>query len=197
MTTREKAQSILLAGVGGQGILKASDIICTAIMYEGLDVKKSEVHGMAQRGGSVTSHVRYGEKVFSPVAARGEVDVFASFELLESLRYIEYLKHSSKVILNNFRVNPPAVNLGVMDYPENVPQLWRERVAQVGVVDARSMAKEAGNFRAENVVMVGVLARMLPVKKETWERVLEEFFPGTLKDVNLKAFYLGYRFSPA
>lgn len=192
MSGKNRVQSILLAGVGGQGILKASDIICTALMYEGMDVKKSEVHGMAQRGGSVTSHLRYGEKVFSPVAGRGEVDFLVAFELLESLRYIDYLMPFSKVILNDFRVNPPSVNMGQMEYPEGIKEFFQEKFSSVSVINARELARQAGNFRSENVVLIGVLARLLPVRMEIWERVLFESFPEELKEINLKAFHSGY-----
>jgi indolepyruvate ferredoxin oxidoreductase beta subunit len=193
MTEREKAENILLAGVGGQGILKASDIICQAIMEAGWDVKKSEVHGMAQRGGSVTSHVRYGAKVFSPVTGKGEVNVLVSFELLEALRYIDYLNSNSKVILNDYRVNPPAVNLGNMKYPENVFELLQGKVAIVSIVSARSLAREAGSVRAENMVMVGALASWLPLERNIWYKVINEFFPPSLISINLRAFDLGYQ----
>ncbi|MCX7982069.1 MAG: indolepyruvate oxidoreductase subunit beta [Syntrophales bacterium] len=197
MERKDKVRRLLLAGVGGQGILKASDMICTALMYEGLDVKKSEVHGMAQRGGSVTSHVLYGSKVFSPVAGRGEVDILIAFEILESLRYINYLKPTSKVILNDFRINPPVVNLGIMKYPEHIEDIWKEQVTSLEVIKAREIARKAGNFRSENVVMVGILARHLPVKREIWERVINESFSEDLRDVNIRAFQLGYSALPS
>src|SRR5512139_868060 len=113
-------KSVLLAGVGGQGIIRASDILCLVIMAAGFDVKKSEVHGMAQRGGSVTSHVRYGKKVYSPLAPKGGVDILVAFERLEALRNLDYVKPNGRVIMSELELYPPAVNLGVATYPEGV-----------------------------------------------------------------------------
>ncbi|HEX7504524.1 MAG TPA: indolepyruvate oxidoreductase subunit beta, partial [Syntrophales bacterium] len=115
-----KVKSLLLAGVGGQGILLASDIICKVMMDKGYDVKKSEVHGMAQRGGCVTSHVRYGKKVYSPLARKGDIDMIVSFEKLESLRYLDYLKSGGMVLVNDEEIYPPSVNLGDADYPNDI-----------------------------------------------------------------------------
>nr|HPQ61232.1 indolepyruvate oxidoreductase subunit beta [Syntrophales bacterium] len=122
----DRIRSILIAGVGGQGVLKASDILSAVIIEAGLDVKKSEVHGMAQRGGCVTSHVRYGKRVFSPLARKGDVDVLLSFEKLETLRYLDYLNDEGRVIINDLEVYPPSVNMGEAEYPENVIDLVRD-----------------------------------------------------------------------
>ncbi len=189
---KEEATSILLAGVGGQGIIRASDILSSVLMNAGWDVKKSEVHGMAQRGGSVTSHVRYGEKVFSPVAGKGEVTFFVSFELLESLRYIDYLNHNCKVFLNDYRLPPPAVNLGVMPYPNRIDALLKAHFRYVEVINARLLAHKVGNVKTENMVLVGCLAPYLPVKHETWIDVLTQHFAPAIRDINVQAFNAGF-----
>jgi indolepyruvate ferredoxin oxidoreductase beta subunit len=184
-------KSILLAGVGGQGILRASDIISLALMSYGYDVKKSEVHGMAQRGGCVTSHVRYGEKVYSPLAAKGGVDILMSFEKLETLRYLDFLKRTSRVLINDEEIFPPAVNMGDAVYPGNIPEIVGKRFSHVKLVDASVLASRAGNPRTANTVMIGVLSSYLDVMPEVWEDVLRKSFPEKLLRVNLDAFKLG------
>lgn len=189
---KEEATSILLAGVGGQGIIRASDILSSVLMNAGWDVKKSEVHGMAQRGGSVTSHVRYGKKVFSPVAGKGDVTFFVSFELLETLRYIDYLNHNCKVFLNDYRLPPPAVNLGVMPYPNRIDALLKAHFRYVEVINARLLAHKVGNVKTENMVLVGCLAPHLPVKHEIWIDVLAQHFVPAIRDINVQAFNAGF-----
>jgi indolepyruvate ferredoxin oxidoreductase beta subunit len=189
---KDKAtKSILLAGVGGQGILRASDIISLALMAAGYDVKKSEVHGMAQRGGSVTSHVRYGEKVYSPLAARGSVDIILSFEKLETLRYIDYLKKNAFVLINDEAVFPPAVNMGIASYPENIPEIVGKVFKKVKVVEASALAEQAGEARTANTVMIGAVSNFLDVSLEVWEGVIEKSFPERMVEFNIKAFMLG------
>lgn len=148
-------KGILIAGVGGQGILLASDILCQVMLTSGLDVKKSEVHGMAQRGGSVTSHIRFGHKVYSPIARRNDVDILVSFEKMDTLRYLDFLKPEGTVIINSEELYPPAVNLGDAVYPENVVEIVRQRFGIVKVVDAKDLADRAGNARAVNTVLLG------------------------------------------
>ena len=189
-----KVKSILLAGVGGQGILLASDIICKVMMEKGYDVKKSEVHGMAQRGGCVTSHVRYGKKVYSPLAKKGDVDLIVSFEKLESLRYLDYLKPSGMVIVNDEEIYPPSVNLGDADYPKGIYESIRAQFGQdsVKVIPGPELAAKAGNRRAVNTVMLGAISRFIPeVSPEEWKRVLGEVLPEKLVKDNLKAFDMG------
>ncbi len=189
---KDKAtKSILLAGVGGQGILRASDIISLALMAAGYDVKKSEVHGMAQRGGSVTSHVRYGEKVYSPLAARGSVDIILSFEKLETLRYIDYLKKNAFVLINDEAVFPPAVNMGIASYPENIPEIVGKVFKKVKVVEASALAEQAGEARTANTVMIGAVSNFLDVSLEVWEEVIGKSFPERIVEFNIKAFMLG------
>jgi indolepyruvate ferredoxin oxidoreductase beta subunit len=192
METRVK--SLLLAGVGGQGILLASDIICKVMMDKGYDVKKSEVHGMAQRGGCVTSHVRYGEKVYSPLAKKGDVDMIVSFEKLESLRYLDYLKTGGMVLVNDEEIYPPSVNLGDADYPKEVYESLRSQFGpdRVKVIAGPELAAQAGNRRAVNTVMLGAISRFIPgISPDDWKKVLSEVLPEKNVKANLKAFDLG------
>jgi indolepyruvate ferredoxin oxidoreductase, beta subunit len=184
-------KSVLIAGVGGQGILRASDIFSRVIMAAGLDVKKSEVHGMAQRGGCVTSHVRYGVKVYSPLARKGDVDILVSFEKMDTLRYLDYLKEDGSIIMNTEELYPPAVNLGEAMYPTDVIAMIKELPYQVKVVDATALALQAGNVRAGNTVLLGALSGYLSLSAETWEKVLKESFPPKLIETNIEAFRLG------
>jgi indolepyruvate ferredoxin oxidoreductase beta subunit len=186
-----EVRSILMAGVGGQGILRASDILCMVMMEAGVDVKKSEVHGMAQRGGCVTSHVRYGSKVYSPIERKGNVDILLAFEKLESLRYLDYLKPDSRIIVNDLELYPPAVNLGDMAYPEQAIDLVKSTFKTVKVVKAHEIARKAGNMRAENTALLGVLSTWLDLEIAMWEKIIWEVFPKKVVDANLKAFHLG------
>ena len=147
-----EVKSILFAGVGGQGILRASDIICEVIMEAGLDVKKSEVHGMAQRGGCVTSHVRYGKKVYSPLAESGSIQTLISFEKMEALRYLNLLTKDAAIIVNTEEIYPPAVNLGEASYPEDVILFLKDNYGKVISFDAARLAQKAGNIKTANVV---------------------------------------------
>lgn len=184
-------KSILLAGVGGQGILRASDILCLAFMAAGLDVKKSEVHGMAQRGGCVTSHVRYGSRVYSPIAKKGDVDILVSFEKLETLRYLDYLKADAVVIINEEEIYPPSVNLGESIYPSNIVEQISKYFKGVRCIDALDIARRAGNVRAVNTALLGALSNNLKITDDVWNRVLQESFPEKALKANLQAFNLG------
>jgi indolepyruvate ferredoxin oxidoreductase beta subunit len=189
-----RVKSLLLAGVGGQGILLASDIICKVMMNKGYDVKKSEVHGMAQRGGCVTSHVRYGEKVYSPLARKGDADMIVSFEKLESLRYLDYLKTGGMVLVNDEEIYPPSVNLGDADYPRDVYESLRSQLGpdKVKIIAGPELAAKAGNRRAVNTVMLGAISRFIPeISPEVWKKVLSEVLPEKNVKANLKAFDLG------
>ena len=186
-----ETKGILLAGVGGQGVLRASDILCRVFMAAGLDVKKSEVHGMAQRGGCVTSHVRYGEKVHSPLAKKNDIDVLVSFEQMDTLRYLDYVKESGTIIINTEKIYPPAVNLGEVPYPANVAETVHRFFTKVVPVDAAALALRAGNIRAVNTVLLGALSSCLNLSLRLWEKVLQESFPTKLIGANRKAFRLG------
>ena len=185
-------RNILLAGVGGQGILLASEIICKVMMASGYDVKKSEVHGMAQRGGSVTSHVRYGKKVFSPTAGKGDVNVLISFEKLETLRYLDFLKPDGLIIINDTELYPPSVNLGEVSYPQDIVETVKKHFKTVKVVNASDIAAKAGNIRAANTAMLGVLSVFIDtIGVDIWEDVLRKSFPERVIKANLDAFNLG------
>lgn len=186
-----ETKSILLAGVGGQGVLRASDILSRVFMESGLDVKKSEVHGMAQRGGCVTSHVRYGEKVHSPLAKKDDVDILVSFEKMDTLRYLDYVRSNGTVIINEEEINPPAVNLGDVSYPSNVGEIVGRFFSNVVQVNALSIALQAGNIRAVNTALLGTLSSCLGLSADVWEKVLRDSFPPKLVDINLEAFRLG------
>lgn len=191
MTMKNTTKTILLAGVGGQGILRASDILSMALMASGFDVKKSEVHGMAQRGGCVTSHVRYGEKVYSPIAKKGSVDILLSFEKLETLRYLNYIKPGARIILNEEELFPPSVNLGEADYPKDVVETTKKYFKNVLSINATALAFQAGNIRTANTVMIGVVSRYMDVTLKTWGKILNDAFPKKLVAVNMTAFELG------
>lgn len=191
MAHSNQLMTILLAGVGGQGILRASDILCLAMMEAGLDVKKSEVHGMAQRGGCVTSHVRYGQKVYSPIAQKGDIDILISFEKLETLRYLDFMKTGGRIIINEREIYPPSVNLGEATYPANIIEIAENIFRYVKVVNATNIAINAGDIRTENTAMLGVLSCYLQLNLSTWEKVIRKSFPQKAIEANLKAFHLG------
>ncbi|MBN2542498.1 indolepyruvate oxidoreductase subunit beta [bacterium] len=185
-------KSIFITGVGGQGILLASELLTSVAMREGYDAKKSEVHGMAQRGGSVISAVKFGEKVYSPLIAQAEADVLLSFEKLEALRYIKYLAPGGKVIVNTQEIFPGPVSAGLMDYPKDIEDKIKEYAEEAIFIDGLSIAKEVGNVRTVNVVLLGATSYFLPFKKETWKEMIEGNVPPKTIEVNLQAFDKGY-----
>ncbi|MBW2559135.1 MAG: indolepyruvate oxidoreductase subunit beta [Deltaproteobacteria bacterium] len=187
----ESVKSVLLAGVGGQGTIMASDILSAVMISAGFDAKKSEVHGMAQRGGCVSSHVRFGSKVYSPLAAKGDVDILVSFEKLETLRYLEYLKIDGKVIINNEEIYPPSVNLGETAYPDDAIDFVKKHFKDVKVVDATAMALRSGDKRMANTAILGVLSSWLDIEAGIWEDVLRKRFPPKILEGNINAFRLG------
>jgi len=186
-----KVKSILFAGVGGQGILRASDIMCMAMMEAGFDVKKSEVHGMAQRGGCVTSHVRYATKVYSPLAEAGSIETLVSFEKMESLRYLKFLSKDASIILNTEEIYPPAVNMGDAEYPDDVIGFLNKNYPKVIAFNAAELAQKAGNIKAANVVLLGAVSNLMNVEKSVWENVIKKSFPQKLVKLNLDAFQMG------
>ena len=187
----KKTGNILFCGVGGQGILLASEITSSALIMAGLDVKKSEVHGMAQRGGSVVAHLRYGEKVYSPLIEPGSADISVAFEVLEALRYLPYLNKESKVIVNTQKILPSPVSTGVDTYPPDVIDQLRHKGLAVFPVDAFEIARNAGETRAVNMVLVGALSAFLPVGEDIFLRVIEERIPEKIRKVNTEAFLKG------
>jgi len=183
--------NILLVGVGGQGILLASEILSETFMLAGFDVKKSEIHGMSQRGGSVVSHVRFGEKVFSPIVPEGEGDILFGFELMETLRALPLLRKGGKVVANDLRIPPSSVLMGKAAYPENVDGRIREKFPDFLLVDGQGLALKAGNARAANTVLLGAVSRRIDVAEEYWLQALERMVPAKALEVNRKAFMLG------
>lgn len=183
--------NILFCGVGGQGILLASELTAYALLAEGLDTKKSEVHGMAQRGGSVEAHMRYGKKVYSPLIEPGTADILVSFEELEAMRYLPYLNKKSIAIVNTQQIPPLVVAAGQMAYPENLLTDMRAMGIEVVPVDGFGLAQKAGNAQAANVVLVGALSNFLPIPEKTFLQVIEERVPAKFLKVNLTAFAAG------
>ncbi len=185
-----KTTSIMIVGVGGQGTLLASKLLGNVLLSQGYDVKVSEVHGMSQRGGSVVTYVRFGEKVYSPVVDLGEADYILSFELLESARWIGYLKKGGRLITNTHRTPPMPVITGAAEYPSNIEARLRE-LADVTALEAMPLAEQAGSAKAVNVVLVGVLSRSMDIPEEKWLRAIEETVPPKFAELNRRAFLLG------
>ena len=184
-------KSIMLVGVGGQGTLLASRILGNTLLSQGYEVKVSEVHGMSQRGGSVVTYIKYGDKVYSPVIEKGEADVIVSFEELEAARWLPYLKKGGKIITNTQQVEPMPVITGAMAYPEDIIEKIRAKGADITALDALSLANEAGSSRAVNVVLMGVLSKMTDIPADAWKKALEECVPAKALEINRKAFALG------
>jgi len=183
---------IVICGVGGQGIILASDILSLVAMEEGYDVKKSEVHGMAQRGGSVISNCVFGEKVYSPLIGLGEGDILLAFEKLEALRSLPYLKKNGKMIVNDYERLPITVASGNVTYPENIIKTLKKRIKNLIYVDGVKIAARLGNISTTNVVLLGVLARFLPFKQENWFSVIEKRVPKKTVEINKTAFLSGF-----
>jgi indolepyruvate ferredoxin oxidoreductase beta subunit len=182
--------NVMIAGVGGQGSILASELLALAAMAAGHDVKQGEFHGVAQRGGTVFSHVRFGDRVYSPLAPRGGVDYLVALELLEALRYAHYVKPGGTIIVNDHRVEPVRIG-DERPYPENAFEFLRERGFEVVVVEATARARELGNHRAANVLLLGTLAKRLAIPAEVWERTLEERVPEKYLQLNKAAFGIG------
>ncbi|MRR52918.1 MAG: indolepyruvate oxidoreductase subunit beta [Deltaproteobacteria bacterium] len=187
----ERVINILLVGVGGQGILLASEILSETFMLAGYDVKKSEIHGMSQRGGSVVSHVRYGREVFSPLVPEGEGDILFGFELMETYRYLPLLKKGGSVVVNDLEIAPSSVLMGKEAYPQGLAEKIRAQFPDFLLVDGQGLAREAGNLRAANTVLLGAVSRRLDIAGEYWLQALEKMVPAKALDVNRKAFQLG------
>jgi indolepyruvate ferredoxin oxidoreductase beta subunit len=189
--SNDRVYNVLIVGVGGQGIILASDVLGRAAARHGYDVKKNEIHGMAQRGGSVSSHIRFGKTVSSPIIKMGEADVLLSFEQIETLRYFSYLSEKGKVIVNDQKILPPAVFTGKQEYPADVIGKIKEKVPDAVVVDGAAVASEIGNPRVANVIFLGILSKYLDIPAESYEEVLKESLKPKLVDINLKAFHQG------
>ena len=191
----QQTGNILFSGVGGQGILLASEITVYALLLSGYDAKKSEVHGMAQRGGSVTAQLRYGKKVYSPLIEPGCADIQMAFEMMEAVRYLPFLHKGSKVIVNTQKILPPSVATGQAEYPHDVLHHLTERDIVVVPVDAFDIAREVGEIKTANVVMVGALSVFLPIEPAIYEEVIRTRVPERFRDINLQAFAAGRKVS--
>ena len=183
--------NIRLAGVGGQGILVASELLCDVLLESGFDVKKSEIHGMAQRGGTVNSDVRFGEKVYSPIIPSGEVDILLAFERMEALRYLPSLRKGGVVIVNEQKILPSSVASGKMEYPADIEDHVKARTDRLVGIDALSLAREAGSVRGVNVCLLGVLSAFMEIGEPVWESAITERFTNKGLEANLRAFALG------
>lgn len=184
-------KNIMIAGVGGQGTLLASKLLGSLLIGQGYDVKVSEVHGMAQRGGSVVTYVRYGERVASPIIDRGEADILVAFELLEAVRWAEYLRPEGVLIANTQQILPMPVITGAAVYPEDLAERLREGCGRAVLVDALAPAEEAGSAKAVNVVLMGILSTVLGIPEAAWMAALEKQLKPALVEMNKKAFYIG------
>ena len=188
----KNGKSVMIVGVGGQGTLLASRLLGAAMVAEGYDVKVSEVHGMSQRGGSVVTYVRYGEKVYSPIIEEGEADIILAFEQLEAARYLPYLKKGGTVVVNTQKMDPMPVVTGAAKYPEGVLDAIAAKGVKVLALDALSLAEQAGSVKAVNVVLIGAMAKSLGQEPETWLNAIEETVPAKFLEMNRKAFQLGF-----
>ncbi|MCI5801394.1 MAG: indolepyruvate oxidoreductase subunit beta [Oscillospiraceae bacterium] len=184
-------KSIMIVGVGGQGTLLASRVMGNVLMRQGYDVKLSEVHGMAQRGGSVVTYVKYGDHVYSPVIEKGEADLIVSFELCEAARYLPYLKKGGKIVVNDQKIPPMPVITGAAEYPEDIVERIRRLGVEVVCADALSLAEQAGSPKAVNIVLIGVLSQMTDIPLDAWEAALEQSVPPKFLELNRRAFRLG------
>ncbi len=183
-------KNIVICGVGGQGIILASNVLCTAAFAEGNDVKKSEVHGMAQRGGSVITHVRFGKKVHSPLIEQGTADLILAFEKLEALRYLNYVKPEGMIIVNDREIPPMSVLVGAAEYPQDIDRKLRRR-GRTLFVDADERALELGNIRTANIILLGVLSRFMDFKETSWDHAIKENVKAKYVDLNIVAFEKG------
>lgn len=187
---KKQITDIVICGVGGQGIILASNVLCHTAFLEGYDVKKSEVHGMAQRGGSVITHVRIGDKVYSPLIEQGNSDIVLAFEKLEAMRYIHYLKKNGTAIVNDRKIPPMSVLTGAAQYPANIKSKLK-RHGKIYYVDAEKVALELGNIRTVNIILLGVLSHHLWFEKRSWKASIIKNVKKKFADLNIAAFNRG------
>ena len=185
-------KNVMIVGVGGQGSLLASKLLGRLLVDEGFDVKVSEVHGMSQRGGSVVTYVRFGDKVYSPVIENGEADFIVSFEKIEAARYVQNLKKDGTIIVNTQQIDPMPVIIGAAQYPDAIIDEMKQKGVQVDAIDALSLAQEAGSAKACNIVLMGRLAKYFEIPKEKWIAAIEKSVKPQFVEMNKKAFELGY-----
>lgn len=185
-------KNIMIVGVGGQGSLLASKLLGYLLLTEGFDVKVSEVHGMSQRGGSVVTYVRFGERVYSPIIDRGQANVIVSFEKLEAARYVEYLKDGGQILTNTQEIDPMPVITGAAQYPDNLVERLTELGIKVDAMDCLTLAQQAGSVKAVNIVLMGRLSTYFPeIPEEKWLSAIEACVPAKFLELNKKAFALG------
>ena len=182
--------NVVICGTGGQGILLASEVLCSAAMLQGYDVKKSEVHGMAQRGGSVSSHVRFGKKVYSPLVEKGTADLILAMEKMEGLRWAPFLAPKGRMVACDLEILPMTVHTGSAVYPD-VDQLMKEQSIPCSTIPALEVAEELGNLRVVNVVLIGAISPHLPIDEENFRKAIERRVPAKALEVNLEAFRRG------
>jgi len=190
-----ETKGIMIVGVGGQGTLLASRILGSVLLGQGYDVKMSEVHGMSQRGGSVVTYVKYGDKVYSPLVDQGEADYILAFERLEAARWISYLREGGTLIVNDRRISPMPVITGAMEYPENIVDKLRAGGAKIAACDALEMAEEAGSAKSVNVVLIGILSAFTDFPEDVWQKAIFECVKPKFLELNQKAFSLGREFA--
>ena len=186
-----ETKNIMIVGVGGQGSLLASKLLGHLFLTQGYDVKVSEVHGMSQRGGSVVTYVRYGSEVASPVIDEGQADFIVSFELLESARWLPYLKKGGQIVTNTQQIDPMPVVTGAMAYPENLVEKMMQAGVKVDAMDCVALANEAGSVKAVNLVLLGRLSHYFDFPEEVWQKAIEDCVPPKFLEMNRKAFALG------
>ena len=186
-----ETKNVMIVGVGGQGSLLASKLLGRVLLEQGYDVKVSEVHGMSQRGGSVVTYVRYGDKVASPVIDQGEADFIVSFELLEAARWLSYLRPDGQIVTSTQQIDPMPVVTGKAAYPENLVEKMKAAGAKVDALDCLSLAKEAGSSKAVNIVLMGRLSHYFDLPEEAWQKSLTAMVPPKFLELNRKAFALG------
>ncbi|HEY3374082.1 MAG TPA: indolepyruvate oxidoreductase subunit beta [Candidatus Aquicultor sp.] len=185
-------KDILLVGVGGQGTILAADILSQVLVSVEYDVKMAEIHGMSQRGGGVSTMIRFGSKVFSPITEKGKADYVIAFELLEALRWSDYVKPGGVMIANTERIEPLPVILGKAVYPNDIEEKIKAKGINLITIDAAKFAEQAGTKKAANMVLLGCLAALMPIGKEAWYGYIERRVPSKTIEINKKAFDLGY-----
>ena len=186
-----ETKNVMIVGVGGQGSLLASKLLGRLLLDAGYDVKVSEVHGMSQRGGSVVTYVRYGERVYSPVIDKEEADYIVSFELLEAARWLPYLKKDGQIVTNIQQIDPMPVITGAMEYPQDLVAKMEKTGAKVDALDCLALAEEAGSAKAVNIVLMGRLSHYFDMPEESWIKAMEQIVPAKFLEMNKKAFALG------
>ena len=191
ITQQQQVINVLMSGVGGQGVLVASDILILVAMHAGLDAKKSEIHGMAQRGGSVVSQVRYGEKIYSPLIQTGAADIILAFEKLEAIRYLDYLKKDGIIIINDQQITPLSVFFSDTPYPKNIEEICKNKTDHIVLVDGVKITEQIGNPRTINSVLLGALSNFLEFDEQYWMKAISQRVPAKTIELNRKAYEAG------